>query len=452
MTTSADSPQHPPAARRARLEQRLRLDLHFAQGRYAQIANLEELGDLRARIQSTASELSPDAPGAAIRVAQRDLKLDDLVIRLHRRSQLPADVTSAAEGVRVQARWQETRILSLARELEPADPRRAIDLAHQRALDQIARLQPPGAALEGSRRRLHEASRLMKRFAALPQPTQDMRVYRILRDLRRRDVLDLQHRDASEARCHLVFSGNVIEIRAALERVPEAWDLLGEVVGDIYRQPDVALQVMSKSARSIGLEETIERFEKRPADFGKLHGIHVPGIGDSPRRRRALELVWHASGHASTAHARKDRLENGLTTALSYRQLQNDNRELLASYPGREKLLAELGRQMEGLELHQVRSLLQPGQAKLVQDVRRAEQHYLLPLREGAGAFRSVEEAGVRLARPAVQAKAQELATLFRSAPGHILRRLTPPQMQGVLLAASVAKRVVKAVGKSAAV
>ncbi len=86
-----------------------------------------------------------------------------------------------------------------------------------------------------------------------------------------------------------------------------------------------------------------------------------------------------------------------------------------------------------------------------VHDVLLAEQQYLGPLRQGARELRSLEAAGVALSQPAIQAKAQEVARLLQQAPRHILRRLTAPQMQGVLLGAAVAKRAVKAAAKSLA-
>ncbi len=457
MTTAArHTPPSAVAARRA-LGERLRLDLHFAQGRYAHIANLEELRDLHARIRSTASELRPDSPDAAIRAAQRELKLDDLAIRLSRRAQLPAETAYAAEGVRVQARWQETRILDLARQLEPQDPRLAIDLAQRSVLEKSVgqgevALRPPGPALEAFSRRLSETTRQMKRLTTFPQPTPQGRVHRILRDLRRLDDLDLEYRNASESRRHLVYRGSVTEIRSTLERVPVPREELEKSVAEIYRNPDSALEAIRKSVPHQGLDATIDRFKKDPAAFGKLRGIHVPGLGNSPQRARALDLVWHSSGYASTALARRERLESELVTAVSYQRLQNENREVVASYPGREKLLVELGRHMEGLELHEVRPLLQPGQAKLVQDVRRAEQYFLEPLREGAGKLLSLEARGVALTQSAVQAKAQEVAALFRYAPRYILKRLTPPQVQGALLAVAVVKRAVKAVTRGARV
>ncbi|MCP3963842.1 MAG: hypothetical protein GY719_38890, partial [bacterium] len=255
---------------------------------------------------------------------------------------------------------------------------------------------------------------------------------------------------ASEMRRELVFRGNVVELTAALERVPDPRDLLEKSLADIYHQPDLAREALRRNIEDRGIHAAIDAFDMDPATFGKLRGHHVPGFGDSPERAKARDLAWQRAGEADAAFTRRDRIEPQLQAARYYQGIQNEVRELADAYPSREKLLAELGRHMEGLELHEVRPLLRPGQAKLVQDVRRAEQRFLEPLREAAREFRLLEGGGVSLSTATVQATAREAAALFSNAPRHILQRLTPPQMQGVLLAAAVAKRAVKVVARAA--
>ena len=85
--------------------------------------------------------------------------------------------------------------------------------------------------------------------------------------------------------------------------------------------------------------------------------------------------------------------------------------------------------------------------------MRRAEADFLGPIREASQRFLSLDPTGVAAhSQPAVQAKAQKVAALFQYAPQHILKRLTPPQMQATLVAVAIARRAVKAVTRSVAV
>ncbi|MCP3997231.1 MAG: hypothetical protein GY722_19560 [bacterium] len=406
------------------------------------------------RIQAAARQLSPEAPQLAIAEARQKLAYEHLANRLGRRAMLPSDPTYAPAHLRVQVRYLEEEILDLARELEPADAKNAVALAKPIAREHLARdkgiVHPdPAPDLETAQRQLDDVARRLGRLAAAPQPTPQQRVHRILGDLRRLELLDLQHSTASEMRRELVFRGNVVELTAALERVPDPRDLLEKSLADIYRQPDIAREALGRRIEDQGLHAAVEAFDMDPATFGMLRGHHVPGFGDSPERAKARDLAWQRAGEADAAFTRRDRIEPQLEAARYYQGIQNEVRELADAYPSREKFLTELGRHMEGLELHEVRPLLRPGQAKLVQDVRGAEQRFLKPLRVAAREFHSLEAGGVALSTATVQTTAREAAALFRNAPRHILQRLTPPQMQGVLLAAAVAKRALKVLARS---
>ncbi len=442
----------PTPTERLWLLNRLGRDLASQSVHDAWSTDLEHLQALEVRIQDTARQLEPAAPEAAVLAARQRLAYHDLAGHLIRRAELPADATYAAEAVRVQTRWQDTRILDLARQLEPRDPRLAIDLALPRAREHIQRNQTlhadkPVPGHQATRERLAETARQMKRLATFPQPTRQQRVHQVLGDLRRLEQLDRQHRDASEVRRHLASRGNVIELEARLQRIPIPRDLLEESVAEIYRDPDRAIRGMRERTRSHGLQGTIERFDKNPAAFGRLRGFHVPGIGDSPERSKALDLVWHSSGYANNALGRRDRMETELEAAVSHQRLQNESRELIRAYPSREKLLTELGRHMKGLEIHELRPLLRTGQARLVQDVRKAELTFLEPLRKAKDRFRALD-----VGRGQAVAHAQKIAGLFRGAPNHILRRLTPPQLQAVIVATTIAKRAAKVVTRAARV
>ena len=89
---------------------------------------------------------------------------------------------------------------------------------------------------------------------------------------------------------------------------------------------------------------------------------------------------------------------------------------------------------MAGLELEELRPLLQPGQETLAEDVRQAELQFLAPLRETSGRFMKLEASGVKaLAHSDVHAKAQRIAALFHYAPRHILMRLDAERDAGGL-------------------
>lgn len=123
--------------------------------------------------------------------------------------------------------------------------------------------------------------------------------------LRRLDLLERKQRQASEARRNLAFRGSVVELKAALSRIPDARHLLEESVAETHRDPALAIRRMRDNTHRRGLRDTIERFKESPVTFGKLRGPHVPGLAE---RKKALDLVWRTSGYASTALARRDSL------------------------------------------------------------------------------------------------------------------------------------------------
>ncbi len=436
------------SSERLHLLERLARDLASQSEHDIWRADLGHLRALEARIQDTARRLEPNQPEVAILAARQRLGYYDLAEHLVRRAQFPAEVTAAAEPVRVRCRWQETRILDLARKLEPTNPRQAIELALPLAdklieSSRARRARQPVPTVEATR----QIARQMKRLLTFRQPSPHQRVHRILGDLRRLNLLDIQHRSVSELRRELAFCGNVVELKAGLKRIPVARDLLEESVPTIYRDQESVIRGMRENTSRRGLQDTIERFAEDPVVFGKLRGVHVPGIGNSPQRSRALDLLWHTAGDAKTAFARRERLESDLVTAVCHQRLLNENRELSRAYPSREQLLTELGRHMKDLEIHEVRPLLWPGQARLVQDLRNAEHTFLEPLRKAGGRFGAFDAIGGRQS-----AQANKIAALFRAAPQHILKRLTSPQMHAVMVATAIVKRATKVVARAARV
>ncbi len=412
--------------------------------------HLEPLLDLEARIRATAREIDPAAPQAAIASARREIAYQDLAGKLVRRSELPVEFLAAPEALSIRIQRLENTILDLAHGLETSQPSKAIAHATHIAHRQLRADTHFGATflLEEAHQQLAAISRRLGRFAAIPRPTRQQRVHRVLMDLRRSDLLELDYRHTSEARHQLAFHGNVTELESELRRVGDPRQLLEQSVAEVYRDPELAVRRMRENTSRRDLQGSIERFAQDPAAFGKLRGVHVPGLGDSPARAKALDRASTGARRASRAQVSRERMELDLESAVSLQRRLTENRELAGSLPSREVLMAELGRHMEGLELHEVRPLLQPGQAKLVQDVRRADQQFLEPLREAARRFRVLH--GGDSAQLAAEAK--KIAGLYQAAPRHVLRRLSPPRMQAVLAAPAMARRVANVASRVARV
>ncbi len=447
---SSSSPERPDS--RSRLEQRLRTDLAEQNGLRDSYATLEELEELGVRIQATAERLEPHAPESAIRAMRRKLAYDDLGKKLAYRVQLPRQFGLMLQVKRIRLKHLERRILDLARSLEPEVPWKAIDRAERIAREHLLdrhrfrrRYSDPTEDLDRALSRLPGVSRhLRARLIHHPEPTAQQRVQQLLEEIRRLDLLSFRHRHASQARRNLAFRGDVRELKAALSRVPAANDLLKEWFAEIYRNPARASLAMSVKSPTRSLNATIERFAEDPTAFGKLRGIRLPVLGDSSARSRALELVSQSRSRASGALARREYMESELEAAESFQHQQTKTFELRGASPSRDALLAELGRHMEVLEVDDFRPPLQPGQLKLLEELRRSEQQFLEPLRKASRRFMALHAGG----GPPFVAEAGELADLYKGAPPHIVRRLSPPQVHVAKLAGAIvwelAKRVVK--------
>ncbi len=433
-----------PGLDRPRLKASLRTDLLEQSLHHDwQTANLDQLRDLEARIQETARKLEPAAPDTAIGAARHQLTRSDLVSRLARRAELPVDPTRAPEPVRVRIEFLEAKLLELARQVEPRSPGEAIAAARGPAAREAAShmdlvYPDPAHHLRTARRQLKDVSQRLQELAA-PTPGRRQRISQTLEMFERLEGLNAESRDLARSRSSLMWGGDLHELRLALERAPQPGELLERSAGEIYRDPRQALRALDETARRHGWETTLERFGRSPSAFGKLRGSHLPALGASPERSRALELASDLSGRAAAALVRRGRLETDLGRARSIRRLQDENTALFREYPGRHTLLAELGRRVEGLEIDEVRSLLRPGQERFIVELRRAEQDFLEPLRKVSRHFRALEAAG-----EPVGPAARTMTALLRNAPRHVLKRLTPPQMQTVLVAAAVARKVGK--------
>ena len=419
----------------------------------------EELRDLEARIQDTARKLRPDAPEVAIESARRYVKLKDLRLYLAERADLPLETMRVAPRIRARQRWSELKIIVLARELEPTAPWRAIDAAN--TLTDALKLEPPKPAINR-----HLEAVLARRIKLFPPSAHDL-IREVLGHFRRLDALNSEHLRVSRERKQLPLGGNILELEVALDSIPSHHAMIEASAPHIYRDPHPAIRALSlptddpasrRQATSSAIagpappefigpydrrrvwQDALRRFAETPDAFGRLRGIHVLGY-DSPKRTWALKLAREVSFQASITYDKRYGLESYLGWARYYQRVQIGNHELLNASPSRVKLFAELGRQMERVSFDEIRPL--PNTSKYLRHVKQAEIEFLQPLREATRSFRTLDGA------PA-NALAQEIAKLYRSAPRHVLKRLSTPQMQAVLIATSIAKRMTKAVVKGA--
>ncbi|MCP3963610.1 MAG: hypothetical protein GY719_37720 [bacterium] len=450
------SPRPDSTMERSLLEARLASDLLRQSHHHKwQTGSLEQLQELEARIQATAQQLEPHSPQSAILAARRRLALDDLAHQIARRAELPDDPLLVPDHLRTRTQHLESRILDAARELEPMEPQEVIarvtPLAHEHLSRQMELMLPdPADRLEAARRRLQRVSRRLEGLAAGPRPSQHQRIRQTSMALARLDRLEAQARHFAESHAALPHRGNTYEISASLQALESPRPHADRSLEHVFRHPARARQRLAASYQRDGESATLQHLAEDPAVFGRLRGWKIPLVGQTQDRGQALEA---ASGHAQRAleiHHQRSQLTGALDSARSYRKLQAQNRQLVQALPRRESLLSDLGRHMAGLELHEVEPLLCPGQGKLVEDLRQAELQFLEPLREASGKFLALQTGGV--SQPEVHAKAQRIAALFQYAPRHILRRLTPPQMQGTLVAVAIARRVLKAVTRKVAV
>ena len=429
---------------RRRLADRLRTNLS-AQRRLHRNPNTDliDLQELEADIQAIASQLEPAAPEIAIIAARRDQVSQRIAGELCARARLPRHPDPTPEPVRLRIQHLERKILDRARQLEPEEPEKAITRATSIASKHLRERRwrrrhygDPSDDLDQALDRLPDVSRRLEICCTRPQPTAHQRARQILQDLCHLDLLEDQHRDVSGRRSRLPFRGNVIELRRALNRTTAPSELLKESAARIFRYPGLANRAMVDHTRRQGLQSTLERLGNDPAAFGKLRSVHILGAIKSPQRAKALALIRRLSDHASRSLVRRTQLKSDLDDAVEYQHIQTETKEILRALPSRQDLLTDLGRYMERLELHELRPLLQPDQAALLPEVRIAEQQFLEPLRQASRSFPALEQT-----TPKTLPKARDIAGLFQQAPGHVLKRLTQPQMQVVMVAVAIVKR-----------
>ncbi len=441
----------PAPDRRDRLLQRLGSDL-LTQSYHHEwhTGNQEQLQDLEKRIQATAKQLQPEVPQAAIRAARRKLAYDDLANQLVRRADLPADPAYAPEPLRIKTEHLERKILDLARKLDPSDARKAIAHATPIAHEYLARQMHsvhnnPAHHLEPARRLLDQISLRLSAFATAPEPPQHQRVHQTLMALRRQGRLHAESRTLAQSRGGLLCRGNAHELRARFEKLPDPRRELDPFLERVFRHPERARRRLGASYHQTGDAATFERLADNPAVFGRLRGRQIHLYGNTPSRTKALNTAEKQAKAAAKLCHQRDKLDDALESVSIFRDLHAQNRELIQAFPDRESLLTDLGRHMEGLEMHEVQPLLQKDQAKLVQEVRHAEQHFLEPLRNVTRRLGTLDPGQAR-----INPEIRKAAALFQEAPRHILRRLTQPQKSLLLMATSMARSVAKKASKVA--
>lgn len=391
-----------------------------------QVAAVGELRELDQKIEATARELRPDFPGAALRQSHWRLDAQKLGKLMARRSAWVVEPGFASEAERTHVRRLERRILDLARRLNPEKPQTAISLG--------AGLGQRSATQEWSaqrRDRLLQVTGRLRRLLRVPEPSQLARITSVLADLKRLEQLEHESVFWARRRSQLAHRGNVIEIKRSIERIEDPRKMLETGFERVYRNPSAARRLLGASWREDGTYATILRFQHHPRSFGKLLGQDA---------RQAVDEIAHS---AFDADWKRSELEESLESTRQYQGLQNANRDVVRALGSRETLLSELGRHMEGLELHEVHPVMLHGQARMIQDVRRAEHTFLKPLRE----------ASQRLGQsPLKLREAEKIAALFKVAPQHIVQRLAAPQIQVVMVAVSMVRTAARTVTKSMAV
>ncbi len=424
---------------RPELEERLRTDLK-GQDHAWRTGNVEQFRELEARIQATANQVEPDDPQAAIFAARREVAYEDLGKLLGRRAEVPSD--TASEALRIRSQYLDNKILDLARKLDPRDARRAIahatPIARGYLVYQMDEVYPdPVHHMEVARPLIKDVSHRLGTMAAGPEPTQQQRVHETLIELSHLDCLHAESRKLAESRAALPHGGNIYELKRSLNALPDPRKELNSSAEGIFRHPARARRRLEASYRDNGEQVTLERFAQDPAVFGRLRGQRIPLVGNTRPRREALKTTENAQA----AFQVRKKIAGSFNSAVELKVAQTENRDRIEALPDRESLLGDLGRHMEGLEMHEVQPLLQEGQGKLVEDVRRAEQRFLEPLRDASRRLGTLDAGKSVLPMPrAGLSEVGKASALLEGAPRHIIGRLSQPQMRSLWMATSMVR------------
>ena len=405
--------------------------------------------ELEKQITEAAARLRPSAPEEAIREAGRRVAFDRIGARLVERARFPRDPNYSEEAVRIRVRYLESEIRKLARTANSQRPQLAIQSA---AEDLIVRSEGRSPRRFDGRTRPELPSEIRRNLAGVssrlsiqvrsPQPTQLQRVTRIAADLGRLDQLREEARIIAQGRSEGLFGGDVYELENALRSVRSAREVLQGNAENIYRRPEAALEAMERFLAARGEWETADALEARPESFGELRGHKTLGLKENQERARARLFAQSTAQVLGGEAEKRSHFETALSFARSDSERLANNRRIAQALPKRETLLTELGREMEGLELSDLKPVLSVQQFEIVQQLRATEQVYLEPLRQAA-------KIAAAPSAPEAKAVARAVAPIFQRVPRHILRRLTPPQLQIGLAALSMSRRAVKAVASS---
>ncbi len=110
----------------------------------------------------------------------------------------------------------------------------------------------------------------------------------------------------------------------------------------------------------------------------------------------------------------------------------------------REQLLGALRERAAGLELAQLKGRVSAKHFVVLQDLKKADDVHLAPLRQALTSFRAARK--TRTPRPTLLRLARNLASLYRATPRSLLRRLAPPQLKLILTATTIVAAVVRKV------
>ena len=260
--------------------------------------------------------------------------------------------------------------------------------------------------------------------------------------LQRWHEIDAEAQQVTAARAQLAHRGSIPDLKREIGRGTGQAEAEANLM-HIFRKPEHARATLERSYAENGHRTTYRQLAERPQEFGKLRGLW-----QTQTREDALRLATSNGRRAVEGHDRHQKLQGDLEQAEGYRLRQLSFREEQGGLAKeRADLVADVGRQAEGLNLEQLN--LTDRQRSTLQTIRGDEARHLIPLRE---AIRQLDAAGKAKATGKAITKtagkvspiAQRVAKLYTAAPKHIIRRLSPPQIRTALAAVNLIRRLAR--------
>ena len=285
------------------------------------------------------------------------------------------------------------------------------------------------------------------------------------------DQLEEQGRSLATVRDALPYRGNTYDLqRAILQKTPESSTEWNYALAKIYRDPAAADAQIRASYAEHGRLETYRKLAENPQTFGELgknreqRSLFAHTLARSEDRKHALETAQSISQLATQRAPDREHLKGTLKQAQDYgTQIEQNRLKLQELGKDRHDIIAELGRQAEGIPVEKLQGL-RPDQINQLRSIREAEKAHLEPLRQLAQDLKPVVKQAdqlktvrhfVKTTGKFVQGKTEPEAllinratSLFKTAPVHIVRRIAPPQVKVLLAAIQIARKIQRAAQK----